>query len=120
MKRVDIFTLVPDAFGWFLTQHPVSTAIECGAAAIGVHNIRDYSTLPHHEVDDSPYGGGPGMVTRVDIVAAALEQVFGEPAGHVRDARDVFVLSAGGRRFDHRLGLELARTDRDLVLPVSY
>jgi tRNA (guanine37-N1)-methyltransferase len=116
MKRVDIFTLVPDAFGWFLTQHPVSTAIECGAAAIGVHNIRDYSALPHHEVDDSPYGGGPGMVTRVDIVAAALEQVFGEPAGRVRDARDVFVLSAGGRRFDHRLGLELSMTDRDLVL----
>jgi tRNA (guanine37-N1)-methyltransferase len=116
MKRVDIFTLVPDAFGWFLTQHPVSTAIECGAVAIGVHNIRDYSALPHHEVDDSPYGGGPGMVTRVDIVAAALEQVFGEPAGQVRDTRDVFVLSAGGRRFDHRLGLELSRTDRDLVL----
>ncbi|MFH0915978.1 MAG: tRNA (guanosine(37)-N1)-methyltransferase TrmD [bacterium] len=116
MKRIDIFTLVPEAFNWFLTQHPVSTAIDCDAAAIGVHNIRDYSPLPHHEVDDSPYGGGPGMVTRVDIVAAALEQVFGEPAGQVRDARDVYVLCAGGRPFDHRFGLELSRSDRDLVL----
>lgn len=116
MKRIDIFTLVPEAFGWFLTQHPVSTAIESDAAAINVHNIRDYSVLPHHEVDDSPYGGGPGMVTRVDTVAAALEQVFGEPAGHVRDARDVYVLSAGGRPFDHRFGLELSQSDRDLVL----
>jgi tRNA (guanine37-N1)-methyltransferase len=41
----------------------VSTAIESGVAAIHVHNIREYSRLPHHEVDDSPYGGGPGMVT---------------------------------------------------------
>lgn len=116
MKRIDIFTLVPEAFDWFLDQHPVSTAIESGAAAIGVHNIRDHSALPHHEVDDSPYGGGPGMVTRVDIVAAALEQVFGEPAGRVRDARDVFVLSPGGRPFDHCFSLELSQTERDLVL----
>jgi len=116
MKRIDIFTLVPEAFSWFLTQHPVSTAIESGAAAIGVHNIRDYSVLPHHQVDDSPYGGGPGMVTRADIVAAALQQVFGEPAGTVRDSRDVYLLSAGGRPFDHSFGLELSQSDRDLVL----
>ncbi|MFH1834082.1 MAG: tRNA (guanosine(37)-N1)-methyltransferase TrmD [bacterium] len=116
MKRIDIFTLVPEAFGWFLLQHPVSTAIESGAAAVGVHNIRQYSALPHHEVDDSPYGGGPGMVTRVDVVAAALEGVFGEPAVEVRDTRDVYVLSAGGRPFDDHVGRELSRSARDLAL----
>jgi tRNA (guanine37-N1)-methyltransferase len=116
MKRIDIFTLVPEAFDWFLGQHPISAAIESGAVAIGVHNIREYSTLPHHEVDDSPYGGGPGMVTRVDIVASALEKVLGEPAAMVRDTRDVFVLAAGGRPFDQHLALELSQTGRDLVL----
>ena len=116
MKRVDIFTLVPEAFGWFLLQHPVSTAVESGAVTIGIHNIRDYSPLSHRQVDDSPYGGGPGMVTRVDVMAAALEQVFGEPAGEVRAGRDVFVLSAGGRPFDHRLAFALSQTARDLVL----
>jgi tRNA (guanine37-N1)-methyltransferase len=116
MKRIDIFTLVPEAFGWFLRQHPVSTAIESGAAAVAVHNIREYSTLPHHEVDDTPYGGGPGMVTRVDIVAAALEKVFGEPAVQVRETRDVYVLAAGGRPFDHSLGIELSQSESDLVL----
>jgi tRNA (guanine37-N1)-methyltransferase len=105
MKRFDLFTLVPEAFGWFLEQHPVSTAIQAGAASLFVHNIREYSSLPHHEVDDSPYGGGPGMVTRVDIVAAALEQVFAEPAARVRETRDVYVLAAGGRPFDHAFGL---------------
>ena len=116
MKRFEVFTLVPEAFTWFVAQHPVSTAIGSGAVSISVHNIRDYSALPHRDVDDTPYGGGPGMVTRVDIVAAALEGVFGEPATRVRDTRDVYVLAAGGRPFEHGLGLELSRTERDLVL----
>jgi tRNA (guanine37-N1)-methyltransferase len=116
MKRIDVFTLVPDAFAWFLRQHPVSTAIDNGSAAVTVHNIREHSPLPHHEVDDTPYGGGPGMVTRVDIVGLALEEVFGVPATSVRDTRDVFVLAAGGRPFDHDLGVSLAGRERDLVL----
>ncbi|OFW60526.1 MAG: tRNA (guanosine(37)-N1)-methyltransferase TrmD [Actinobacteria bacterium RBG_16_64_13] len=116
MKRFDVFTLVPEAFDWFIEQHPVSTAIGSGAASISVHNIRDHSWLPHHEVDDSPYGGGPGMVTRVDVVGYALEEVFGMPARRVREGREVFVLAAGGRPFDHRLALELSNSGRDLVL----
>jgi tRNA (guanine37-N1)-methyltransferase len=116
MKRIDVFTLVPDAFDWFLRQHPVSTSIDNGSAALTVHNIREHSPLSHHEVDDTPYGGGPGMVTRVDIVGSALQEVFGVPATSVRDTRDVFVLAAGGRPFDHELGLSLAGSERDLVL----
>jgi tRNA (guanine37-N1)-methyltransferase len=116
MKRIDIFTLVPEAFVWFLGQHPVSTAIKAGTATIAVHNIREYSTFPHHEVDDTPYGGGPGMVTRVDVVANALESVFGVAAHEVRLKRDVYVLAAGGRPFTHERCLELAGESRDLVL----
>lgn len=116
MKRFHVFTLVPEAFAWFVGQHPTATAIASEAAAISVHDIREYSRLPHHEVDDSPYGGGPGMVTRVDIVASALEGVFGEPAGLVREKRDVFVLAAGGRPFNHGLCLQLSGSERDMVL----
>jgi tRNA (guanine37-N1)-methyltransferase len=116
MKRFDIFTLVPEAFQWFLAQHPVSSSVALGAASIFVHNLREFSPFPHHEVDDTPYGGGPGMVTRVDVVGLALEEVFGEPPGQVRDSRNVYVMAAGGRPFDHSFGLELSRLDRDLVL----
>ncbi len=116
MKRIDVFTLVPEAFQWFVRQHPVSTAIDIGSASMAVHNIREYSPLPHHEVDDSPYGGGPGMVTRADIVGLALEGVFGTPPTTIRDSRDVYVLAAGGRPFDHQFGLFLAGSKRDLVL----
>lgn len=115
-KRIDVFTLVPEAFTWFIDHHPISTAVGRGSLAISVHNIRDYGALPHREVDDAPYGGGPGMVGRVDVVAAALEGVFKAPAAEVRLTRDVYVLAASGRPFDHRLCRELACGDRDLVL----
>jgi len=116
MKRIVVFSLVPEAFAWFRSQHPVANAIAGGAVVLDVYNLRDFSAPPHHEVDDTPYGGGPGMVTRVDVVGDALEKVFAEPAARVRDTRDVYVLSAGGRPFDHALSLELAGSVRDLVL----
>jgi len=116
VKRIDIFTLVPQAFEWFVAQHPVSTALAAGVVSIEVHNLREHGLPPHHEVDDTPYGGGPGMVTRVDVVAAALEGVFGMPAARVRDVRDVYVLAAGGSPFDHGVCRELATEERDLVL----
>jgi tRNA (guanine37-N1)-methyltransferase len=116
VKRFDVFTLVPEAFSWFVQQHPVSTALKSGSAEVRVHNIREYSPLPHHEVDDTPCGGGPGMVTRVDIVGNALEGVFGEEPQRVRESRDVYVLAPGGRPFDHAFGLELSTSERDLVL----
>jgi tRNA (guanine37-N1)-methyltransferase len=115
MKRIDIFTLVPEAFVWFLDQHPVSTAIVAGTLEIRVHNVREHGRPPHHEVDDTPYGGGPGMVTRVDVVADAMEGVFGVPAREVRSSRDVYVLAAGGRPFNHGVCLDLATGERDLV-----
>ena len=116
MKCIDIFTLVPEAFSWLLEQHPVSTALTSGVVQIAVHNIRKYSPLSHYEVDDTPYGGGPGMVGRVDIMAQALSAVFGLPAAQVRITRDVYVMAAGGRPFTHDFSRKFAESDRDLVL----
>lgn len=116
MKRIDIFTLVPDAFVWFRQQHPVADALAAGLVSLEVQNIRDHTFLNHRQVDDTPYGGGPGMVLRVDVVAAALEGVFGVPAERVRDERDVIVLTPGGRPFDDQYATDLARGARDVVL----
>jgi tRNA (guanine37-N1)-methyltransferase len=116
MKRFHVFTLVPEAFTWFVDQHPVSSAIAAGVVSISIHDLRPFGRLPHHEVDDTPYGGGPGMVMRVDVVADALEDVFGENAAAVRETRDVYVLAAGGRPFDQRLSVGLSRSERDVVL----
>jgi tRNA (guanine37-N1)-methyltransferase len=116
VKRFHVFTLVPEAFTWFVNQHPVSTAIKASAVSISVYDLREYGLLPHHEVDDTPYGGGPGMVTRVDVVASALQGVFGVSAEKVRESRDVYVLSAGGRPFQQSVGMEFARSEREVVL----
>lgn len=116
MKRIHVFSLVPGAFDWFVEQHPVSTAIAAGTVSIAVHDMREYGIPPHHEVDDTPYGGGPGMVTRVDVVGDALQGVFEVPADKVKEKRDVYVLAAGGRPFEQPLGLEFAQSERELVL----
>jgi tRNA (guanine37-N1)-methyltransferase len=115
MKRVDVFTLVPEAFTWFLTQHPVAEALAGGVLSLSIHNIRDHTFLNHKQVDDTPFGGGPGMVIRVDVVAAALEGVFGCPAVEVKRDRDVVLLAPGGRPFDDSVAAALAVGERDLV-----
>lgn len=116
MKRFDVLTLVPEAFTWFVDQHPVSTAKEAGSVSIDVHDLREYGVLPHREVDDTPYGGGPGMVTRVDIVAEALHGIFAVAADEVKKTRDVFVMAAGGKPFDQSMVRDLAQAERDIVL----
>ncbi len=116
MKNLHVLSLVPEAFGWFVQQHPVSNAIQAGAVSVSVYDLRTFGSPPHYEVDDTPYGGGPGMVTRVDIVGGALQGIFGEPAEKVKESRDVYVLAAGGKPFAQGMALDLARSERDLVL----
>lgn len=116
MRRLHVLTLVPEAFDWFRQQHPVADALRAGLVELSIHQLRDYSPYKHHEVDDTPYGGGPGMVLRVDVVAAALEGVFGVPATQVRLEREVVVLGPGGRPFDDGVATEFAGAERDLVL----
>ncbi|HZK49797.1 MAG TPA: tRNA (guanosine(37)-N1)-methyltransferase TrmD [Thermoleophilia bacterium] len=116
MKRIDILTLVPEAFGWFLHQHPIADALSRGCVDVRIHNIRDYTPLNHRQVDDTPYGGGPGMVIRVDVMAAALTGVFGVEAHRVQEERDVVLLAPAGEPFDDPTAAALARDCRDLVL----
>src|SRR5660398_222267 len=114
--RWDVFTLVPEAFSWFSEQHPISEAVEKGVIDFAVHDIREFTPLNLKQVDDSPYGGGPGMVIRVDVVAAALEGVFAVAPERVREDRDVLVMSPGGRPFDDGVARELAGSGGDVVL----
>lgn len=115
-RRIDILTLVPAAFEWFRGQHPVAEAVAGGQVELRVHNIRDHTRLSHRQVDDTPYGGGPGMVIRVDVVASALETEFGVEAGRVREEREVLLLTPGGEPFDDSVAESLARGPRDVVL----
>jgi tRNA (guanine37-N1)-methyltransferase len=74
--QLDVFTLLPHAFAWLTEQRPVA-AVLGDELQLRLFNYRDYTPLNSGQVDDEPYGGGAGMVLRVDVVASALEAVYG-------------------------------------------
>jgi tRNA (guanine37-N1)-methyltransferase len=108
--RIDVFTLFPEAFGWFAGQKHVAKARELGTR-LSFWNYRDYSPLSCAQVDDAPYGGGAGMVLRIDVICAALEGVFGKDCLELRRERRVVELTPRGRQLDDALAAELALAD---------
>jgi tRNA (guanine37-N1)-methyltransferase len=113
--KIDFFTLFPEAFGWFLGQRHVSNALAAGSEA-RLFDYRATTPLSAGQVDDSPYGGGAGMVLRVDVVDAALESAYGPEE---RPAR-VILLTPAGRQFDDELASELASEPSIALLSGRY
>jgi tRNA (guanine37-N1)-methyltransferase len=100
--RLDVFTQIPHAFGWLTEQRPLATVLG-GELELRLFNYRDTTPLRAGQVDDNPYGGGAGMVLRVDVVAAALHALYGdEPPARV------VALTPQGRQLDQALVEELA------------
>lgn len=113
--RLDIFTLFPEAFDWFLGQRHVRNAVECGSSVACV-DIRETTTLSGRQVDDTPFGGGAGMVLRVDVMAAALEARYGcDPVRLPASGRRVVALTPSGRLLDDDLVEDLVGA-RDVTL----
>jgi tRNA (guanine37-N1)-methyltransferase len=100
--RIDVFTQVPHAFGWLTEQKPLATVLGT-ELELRLFNYRDTTPLRAGQVDDDPYGGGAGMVLRVDVVDAALGAAYGDD----RPAR-IVGLTPQGRQLDQELVEELA------------
>ena len=105
--RIDVFTLFPAWFDWFLEQRHVRNALELGHQ-LRLADLRATTPLKAGQVDDTPYGGGAGMVIRVDVVEAALRARYGSDPLELPARRRVIALAAGGGRFDDALATELA------------
>jgi tRNA (guanine37-N1)-methyltransferase len=105
--NVDVFTLFPEWFDWFRSQRHVSNVLAAGTSLECI-NYRDYTELSGRQVDDTPFGGGAGMVLRVDVVDSALRGHYGVDPVSLRERRRVIALSAGGRVLDDQLVDELA------------
>ena len=105
--EIDVFTLFPDAFGWFERQRHVANALAEGHSLAYV-NYRDHTPLSAGQVDDTPFGGGAGMVLRVDVVEAALRERYGIDPAELPAQRRVIALTPSGRLLDDRLVDELA------------
>jgi tRNA (guanine37-N1)-methyltransferase len=117
--RVDVFTLFPEAFDWFLGQRHVANSLAAGSA-VRFASYRDYSTLSARQVDDTPFGGGAGMVLRVDVVDAALSGFYGRDSLDVGRERRVVALTPGGRVLDDALASELAAEEELTLLCGRY
>ncbi|MEM6798850.1 MAG: tRNA (guanosine(37)-N1)-methyltransferase TrmD [Planctomycetota bacterium] len=105
--RFDVLTLFPEIFSGYQTQSLLKLAIERGLVEIHLHNIRDWARGRHREVDDRPFGGGPGMVLKPEPVVECVEEVqqLMTPPGRL------LLLTPQGRRLDQQLVEELAGTD---------
>jgi tRNA (guanine37-N1)-methyltransferase len=105
--KIDVFTLFPDWFDFFRGQRHVENALAAGLEFETI-SYRDTTPLTGGQVDDTPYGGGAGMVIRVDVVEAALEGRYGGDAADLRSRQRVIAFAAGGRQFDDAMADELA------------
>ena len=112
--QLDVFTLIPHAFAW-LTEHRPLAAVLGSELELRLWNYRDFTLLRGGQVDDEPYGGGAGMVLRVDVVCAALEAVYGDPGG-----RRIVVLTPQGRQLDQELVEELVGEDALTILSARF
>ena len=114
--RIDIFTLVPHAFAWLTEQQPLAGVLG-GELELRLFSYRDTTPLRGGQVDDEPYGGGPGMVLRVDVVAAALDAAYGgDPRGRGR----VVALTPQGRTLTQAVVEELAHEEELTLLSARF
>jgi len=101
--RFDVFTLLPEVFSPYLESSILQRARQRGLIEVQVHNIRDWAFNKHHVTDDEPYGGGGGMVMKVEPVFAAVESVLGTPP-----SCPVILLTPQGRPFNQKIAQELS------------
>lgn len=114
--RVDIFTLFPQMFVGPFDESILKRARTQGILDVRIHDIRDWTHDKHHTADDTPYGGGAGMVMKAPPIVEAVEDVLGEDLGRAHIA----ITSAGGRQFSQSIAHELAECGRLVLICGHY
>src|SRR3954451_5071222 len=114
--RIDVLTLFPEMFSGYLGQSLLKRAMDAGIVDVRVHNIRDWAQGKHRQVDDRPFGGGPGMVLRPEPVVESVEAVQGQAdkPGHL------VLLTPQGRKLDQRIVEELVERGRLVLVCGRY
>ena len=112
--RFDVITIFPDMFGPVFRQGVVGRAVERGVIEVHTHDLRDFTHDRHRQVDDVPFGGGPGMVMKPEPVFEAVESVM------LNNAGPVVLLEPWGRRLDQGLAAELAREPGLIIVCGRY
>lgn len=114
--RIDLLTIFPNMFRGPFDESIIKRAVESGLVSINLHDIRQWAKDRHKTVDDYPYGGGPGMVMKPDVLFAATESVL-----ELAPQREpVILLTPAGRRLTHEIVVELAAKERLVLICGRY
>lgn len=113
----DILTLFPDMFATPFEESILKRASNHGLVSIDIHNIRDYAWDKHHVTDDTPYGGGGGMVMKPEPIFQAVEAILEEDSS---ESPPIILLSPQGRLFTQKVAWELASNPRLVLICGRY
>lgn len=118
--RIDILTIFPDFFDQFLEESILARALKKKRISIRVWDLRLFTKDKHRTVDDRPYGGGPGMLMKVDVLVRALREVVGtEKTTGIKGAK-VLLMDAGGDQFTQKTAVQFSNLDRLVLLCGRY
>ena len=119
MKRFDIITIFPKILESYFNESLIKKAQEKGLIKISVRNLRDFTDDKNHKVDDSPYGGGPGMVFKAEPIAKAVEKLKAQ-SSKLKAKTRVILLSLRGKRFDQKEAHRLAKYEQLIFICGRY
>ena len=111
--RIDILTLFPDIFTTPFKYSIIKRAMDLGAIEVNIHNIRDYSTDKARTTDDYPFGGGPGMIMKVEPIFNGLQAIR-------KQESEIILLSPQGERFDQKLAMEISLKKHIILICGRY
>jgi tRNA (guanine37-N1)-methyltransferase len=121
--RIDIYSIFPEIFASPLRESLLGKAVEGGLLDLRLHDIRDYAEGKHRQVDDAPFGGGPGMVMKPEPIFKAVTETLGYGMGSLEEMKgkvEVILLTPRGEKFDQKKALELSRREHIALICGRY
>jgi tRNA (guanine37-N1)-methyltransferase len=118
--KIDILTLFPEICRAPLSESMMKRAQENKIVDLRIHNLRDWTTDKHHIVDDTPFGGGQGMVMKPEPIFAAVEDLKNQTSNLKPQTSKVILMSPAGRRFDQQLATELSHEAHLIIVCGHY
>ncbi len=117
--KFDIITIFPDIFDSYFNESILSRAQKKGLIKINIHNLRDYTNDKHQRVDDSPYGGGPGMVMMVEPILKAIKKIKNQKS-KIKIKERVILFSTRGKKFDQKMAQRFSKLDKLIMICGRY
>lgn len=118
--KIDILTIFPEMYTGPFGESMVKRAQENSAVEISVHDLRDWTEDVHRTVDDRPYGGGAGMVMRVDVIDSALQSLKQQETSNKKQASKIILMSAKGQQYTQQKAEEYAKLDHLILIAGHY